>query len=52
MISHTNGKILKRLFKSHFAVHSDNKEEKKCNKNIPLKKGGKSLQNKKTNLNK
>ena len=40
MISHTNGKILKRLFKRGFAIHPDNKEEKKCNKNCkncPLK---------------
>lgn len=40
MISHTNGKILKRLFKRGFAIHPDNKEEKICNKNCkncPLK---------------
>ena len=40
MIAHTNGKILKRLFKRGFAIHPDNKEEKKCNKNCkncPLK---------------
>jgi hypothetical protein len=41
MISHTNGKILKRLFKRGFAIHPDNKEEKKCKKivkSVPLKK--------------
>jgi len=40
MIANTNGKILKRLFKRGFAIHPDNKEEKKCNKNCkncPLK---------------
>tara|TARA_R110002074_G_scaffold5432_1_gene26920 strand:- start:3174 stop:3350 length:177 start_codon:yes stop_codon:yes gene_type:complete len=50
MISHTNGKILKRLFKRGFAVHPDNKEEKSVVKISPLKKQGKSLQNKKTEL--
>lgn len=44
MISHTNGKILKRLFKRGFAIHSDNKEEEeKCCKDCPVKKKGKNL---------
>ena len=37
MIPYTNGKILKRLFKRSFAVHPVNKEEKKRNKDCPLK---------------
>ena len=32
MISHTNGKIIKRLFKRGFVEYTDTKEEKKCNK--------------------
>ena len=46
MISHTNGKILKRLFKRGFAIHPDNKEEKKCKKNCKecsIKEKGKNL---------
>ena len=46
MIANTNGKILKRLFKRAFAIHPDNKEEKKCNKNCkncPLKEQVKNL---------
>lgn len=46
MISNTNGKILKRLFKRGFAIHPENKEEKKCNKNCkdcPLKEQVKNL---------
>ena len=51
MISHTNGKILKKLFKRDFAIHPDNKEEKKCNKNCkncPLKEQVKNLSKNKT----
>lgn len=33
MIVHTNGNILKRLFKRGFAIHPNDKEVKKCNKN-------------------
>ena len=43
MISHTNGKILKRLFKRGFAVHPENKGEKKHNKDCPVKERGKNL---------
>ena len=43
MIPYTNGKILKRLFKRGFAIHPDNKEEKRCNKDCPLKEKGKNL---------
>tara|TARA_B100000900_G_scaffold414906_1_gene443003 strand:+ start:2730 stop:2900 length:171 start_codon:yes stop_codon:yes gene_type:complete len=46
MIANTNGKILKRLFKRGFAIHPDNKEEIKCNKNCkncPLKEQVKNL---------
>ena len=43
MISYTNGKILKRLFKRGFAIHPDNKEEKKVIKIAPLKEQVKNL---------
>ena len=51
MISRSNGKILKKLWKSGFSVHSDNKEVKKCNKNCkncPLKEQVKNLSKNKT----
>ena len=43
MIPYTNGKILKRLFKRGFAVHPENKGEKKHNKDCPIKEKGKNL---------
>ena len=51
MIAHTNGKILNRLFKRGFAIHPENKEEKKCNKNCKnctFKEKGKNLSKNKT----
>lgn len=48
MIPYTNGKILKRLFKRSFTVHPVNKEEKKRNKDCPLKEQVKNLSKNKT----
>lgn len=43
MLAHSNGKILMRLFKRGFDIHPDNKEEKKRNKDCPVKEKGENL---------